>query len=115
MAIARSKNEKRGSFTLWHHYNMVCDKNRVKPFRKAINKVVTSKDIVLDAGTGVGILAIFASKKAKKVYAIEKDTEVADIAAYNFNIRDYHKNIFLIVGDMMRIDLLRSEYKIIGF
>lgn len=55
------------------HQKMIADKIRTESYRKAIMETVKLGDIVLDLGTGLGILAFFACKAgAKKVYAIEK-------------------------------------------
>lgn len=62
------------------HIGMLNDKIRTEAFIKAIQSGVKPGDIVIDIGTGTGILAIAAARAgAKKVYAIEAGT-MADIA-----------------------------------
>jgi predicted RNA methylase len=47
------------------------DAKRVREFKSAINKSVRPGDIVVDAGTGSGIIALIAARAgAKKVYAL---------------------------------------------
>ncbi len=61
--------------TRWIHSHriMLSDKVRVEAYRKAIFEVIKPGDVVVDIGTGSGILAFFAIQAgAKKVYAIEK-------------------------------------------
>lgn len=54
------------------HFKILGDTKRKSAFVNAIRKVVTSDDVVLDLGTGSGILAIAAAQAgAKKVYALE--------------------------------------------
>ena len=53
------------------HYNLLSDSSRLLGFKKVIEKVVKKDDVVVDLGTGTGILALLASKKAKRVYAVE--------------------------------------------
>ena len=65
------------------------DKKRTKLFQKAIDKVVQVNDSVLDLGTGSGIMAIFASKKAKEVTAVEFDPFVASIARNHFELNGF--------------------------
>lgn len=73
-------------------YNCLRDEKRTKLFKKAIHHVVKSGDVVLDIGTGTGILSLFAAKKKpKKIYAIELLSFLANTAAANFkrnNISD---------------------------
>lgn len=59
---------------------MVSDRIRTDAFAAAIREVVRPGDVVLDVGTGTGILAMLAAKAgAKKVYAIDA-TEISDVA-----------------------------------
>ncbi len=51
---------------------MLADKGRMNAYHKAITSHVNKDDIVIDLGTGTGILSFFASQKSpKKIYAIE--------------------------------------------
>jgi protein arginine N-methyltransferase 1 len=60
--------------------NMLQDKVRNRAFKDAIFRNVKKGDVVIDLGTGTGILAIWAAQAgAKHVYAIE-ETDVADVA-----------------------------------
>jgi len=60
--------------------NMLQDKVRNRAFKEAIFRNVKKGDVVIDLGTGTGILAIWAAQAgARKVYAIE-ETDVADVA-----------------------------------
>ena len=59
---------------------MVSDRHRTNAFHAAINEAVQPDDVVLDVGTGTGILAMFAAKAgARKVYAIDA-TDIAEVA-----------------------------------
>ncbi len=60
---------------------MVSDRPRTSAFAAAIRQVVQPGDVVLDVGTGTGILAMLAAQAgARKVYAIDA-TEIAEVAA----------------------------------
>jgi predicted RNA methylase len=60
--------------------NMLQDEARNRAFKEAIFRNVKKDDVVIDLGTGTGILAIWAAQAgARKVYAIE-ETDVADVA-----------------------------------
>lgn len=78
------------------------DEERTKLFKKFINKFVKKNDIVVDLGSGSGILALFASESAKKVFAVEFDPYVASIAQGNFDLNKA-KNIELIISDARSI------------
>lgn len=62
------------------HIRMLDDSVRTGFFLQAIKEVVQPGDVVVDLGTGTGVLAVAAAKAgAKKVYAIES-TAIADAA-----------------------------------
>lgn len=84
------------------HYNMVQDSTRVIGFKKAIKKIVAKGDIVVDLGSGSGILSQYAQENAKVVYAIEIDKEMAKYGKKNCN--DF-KNIVYIEDDFRNVHL----------
>lgn len=65
---------------LWH-FAMMNDTLRNKAYEKAIAEMVTPDSIVLDIGTGSGLLAMFAARAgAKKVYSCERIAPIAEKA-----------------------------------
>lgn len=82
------------------------DKKRTEKFEKAIKKAVQPGSIVLDAGTGSGILALFAARAgASKVFSIEFDPYVAKLARQNVINNGYEQVVQVILGDARNIHL----------
>lgn len=65
---------------LSEHEEMLSDSVRVNAYHRGIHRNVKPGDVVLDLGTGTGLLAFMASRAgAKKVYAIEH-SDFIDVA-----------------------------------
>jgi protein arginine N-methyltransferase 1 len=69
------------------HHSMLADELRTTSFLSAIEATVKPGDVVVDIGTGTGVLSVFAAKAgASRVYAIEQDPIIAvarEIASRN--------------------------------
>jgi protein arginine N-methyltransferase 1 len=65
--------DNREEFTdLFEQEKMLADRPRTETYRNAIRKYLGPDDVVLDLGTGNGILSFFAARQnAKKIYAID--------------------------------------------
>jgi len=61
-------------------------------------------DLVLEIGPGLGALTIPAAKKAKKVYAVEKDTRLSPLLREELASAGI-TNAEVITGDIMNIDI----------
>ena len=100
---------------LHYHASLLADVDRVDRLREAIHAVVRPGDVVVDVGTGTGLLAYFACQAgAARVFAIEEGPVVnlaREIAAVNgfddrvefFNDRSYRVEL------PERADVLISE------
>lgn len=81
------------------------DTKRVTAFRRSIQKNVSSKSTVLDAGTGSAILSIIAAKQGAKVHAVEIAPDVARVARQNVVQNKLQGQIKVIPGDITKIQL----------
>lgn len=85
--------------------NMLQDKIRLSRFKEAIFQTVQPGDVVIDLGTGTGILAIWAAQAgAKKVYAIE-ESDVADVTEEVVRDNGYSDKIFLFKANSQEVVL----------
>lgn len=82
------------------------DDERVASFDTALRKSIKRGDSVLDAGTGSGIMALIAARYgASKVYAVEIDPDIANIARENVRINNYSEVIEVVTGDVNDLKL----------
>lgn len=73
------------------------DARRTAIFKKAIFKTVKKGDVVLDVGTGSGILAMLSARAgASKVYAVEIMPDVAEFARKNIKANNLENIIEVI-------------------
>lgn len=76
------------------------DEPRSLAFEEAIKKVIVENDVVIDIGTGSGIMALFSARAgAKEVYALEYDNYIAKIAENNFKNNGFNNIKKIFVGD----------------
>ncbi|OGZ32589.1 MAG: ribosomal RNA small subunit methyltransferase A [Candidatus Portnoybacteria bacterium RBG_13_40_8] len=86
-----------------------------------LNKIIeaadlSSNDIVLEIGPGLGVLTVELTKKVGKVIAIEKDEKLARILSNELRIMNI-KNVEVIQDDILKIpdyQLPVTSYKLIA-
>ena len=80
------------------HARMLHDHRRTNDYIAAIEAAVRPDDVVLDIGTGSGILAVAAVRAgARHVYAVEA-SDIADVAAEVFAMNGVADRVTLIPG-----------------
>lgn len=96
-------------------FDCLIDEERTNAFAKAISATVRPGDVVVDMGTGSGVLAMLVARAgAKKVYAIEIDqSNIATLGAV-FRANGLDDRIVLVQGDVCKIDLPEKVDVIIG-
>lgn len=95
---------------------MIADRWRTESFARAIAESVKKTDVVLDLGTGTGVLAMLAAKAgAKRVYAIDQ-AEIAQTAANLVKANGLGDRVKVFRGPMgelqldEKVDLIISEW-----
>jgi release factor glutamine methyltransferase len=100
-------------------YVFFVDENVYEPaedtFLLAENMKVTKDDIVLDMGTGCGILAILAAQKTKKVIAIDINPYAIECATKNAEINCKKEKIEFRVGDLFQPTRHGEKFSVILF
>eukprot|EP00667_Euglena_gracilis_P002205 EG_transcript_2207 len=83
---------------LWH-FDMMADISRNNAYQRALEALVKPDHIVLDIGTGSGLLAMMAARAgAKHVYAIEGNESIAEKARNVIRCNGYSDRITVITG-----------------
>lgn len=102
---AQPRRARLGNSSLRWQVRMLNDRTRTQAFLRAIRATVKPDDVVLDIGTGTGILAIAAAQAgARRVYAMEM-TGLADLAEAMFRKNDPEGRITLLRGRSHDLEL----------
>ncbi|HUR36977.1 MAG TPA: 50S ribosomal protein L11 methyltransferase [Terriglobales bacterium] len=102
LPVKRRRVEQSGIHT---QVRMLDDKTRTDGFLRAIRATVKPGDVVLDIGTGTGVLAIAAAQAgAKRVYAMEM-TGMADVAEAMFAANGVADRVTLLRGRSYNLEL----------
>ncbi|MFB3777462.1 MAG: 50S ribosomal protein L11 methyltransferase [Bryobacteraceae bacterium] len=97
--------EPRGFAAPEYHISMLNDQARTSGFLAAIKETVKPGDVVVDAGTGTGVLAIAAARAgARRVYAIES-TSIGQVAKVMFEANGLADRITLLEGRSTHVKL----------
>jgi Ribosomal protein L11 methyltransferase (PrmA) len=87
------------------HARMLHDDRRTGDYIAALSEAVGPEDVVLDVGTGSGVLAIAAVRAgARHVYAVEA-SDIADVAERVFAANGVQDRVTLIRGWSRQIEL----------
>ncbi len=96
-------------------FNCLIDEERTIAFGKAISATVRHGDVVVDIGTGSGVLAMLAAQAgAKRVYAVELDSKNIVTLGAVFRANNLEDRVVLIAGDVLTVDLPEKVDVIVG-
>jgi ribosomal protein L11 methyltransferase PrmA/PRMT5 arginine-N-methyltransferase len=102
------------SLILDEHREYLIDPPRVSAFERAIAEVVRPGDVVLDLGSGTGILGLFALRAgASRVYAIDA-SGLTQLAREIFAANGFADRAVCIKGLSTRVDLPEKVDVIVG-
>ncbi len=91
--------------TLQYHASLLADEDRVDRLRDAIHEVVRPGDVVVDIGTGTGLLAYYACQAgAARVFAID-DGPVIDLARELALLNDFADRVEFFHDLSYRVEL----------
>jgi predicted RNA methylase len=95
-----------GGFVRLRH---LVDSRRTDAFRAAIRATVQPGDVVIDAGSGSGILALLAADAgAKEVFAVELDPFLATCLERTASANHFADTVRVVCGDMCTAPLPAS-------
>lgn len=87
-------------------YQCLIDSKRAFAFRQAIQKAIRPGDVVVDLGSGTGILSMFAAEAgAGRVYAIEADNNIFGALEKNIKFSNFSQKIILVNADACSVKL----------
>jgi precorrin-6B methylase 2 len=87
------------------HARMLHDERRTGDYLRALAAAVRPDDVVLDIGTGSGVLAVAAARAgARHVYAVEA-SDIAEVAERVFEVNGVQDKVTLIPGWSRHIEL----------
>ncbi|PHN03303.1 methyltransferase domain-containing protein [Flavilitoribacter nigricans] len=104
-----------GNFGPAYHLELIRDAERVNRICAALDESLRPDGIHCELGTGTGIFAIYAAQRCRKVYAVEQDPEILQMARANIERAGLTDKIELIRADALtfhppeRVDTLLVE------
>lgn len=109
-------------FTSYDVLTLLYDEVRVEHFKRAIFETVKPGDVVVDAGSGTGILGMICVQAgASRVYCLELNGEFIDVISENAQRNGMSDQIIPIAADATscdlpeRVDVIVSEVMSAGF
>lgn len=88
------------------HSHLLGDRRRAEAFQSAIARTVRPGDVVVDVGSGTGILALFACQAgAARVYAIERQRSLVPVIERLARANGYADRLVVRTGEACDIEL----------
>ncbi|MDD2711239.1 MAG: methyltransferase domain-containing protein [Verrucomicrobiae bacterium] len=84
-----------------HHFFPLQDAARLGVFKEAIEQTVPKDGKVVELGGGTGVLSFFAARRAAKVWCVERDPVLADMAEKLIAGNAVADRVEVVVADAM--------------
>lgn len=84
---------------LHYHYDMLRDNYRMTSFQQAIAETVRPGMTVVDLGGGTGVLSYFAAMEGAKVYYVERNPELVEVARRFLSINKVEDRVTIVHED----------------
>lgn len=94
-----------GFFKKSYHLEMITDSCRTDAVFRALRQTLRPADVFCELGCGTAIFSLFAAEHCSKVYAVEMDSQMADIAAENIGRSAFADRITLVRGNALEVEL----------
>ncbi len=89
-----------------HYYKMLLkNEERMQRYQQAIEQTVNEQDVVFEIGSGLGTLSFMAARKARRVYAVEKDSEILLLSKKIARMNGLEDKIQFIEGNSFDVTL----------
>jgi len=112
-------SEKAGKKVFFNNCTFCVEKNVYEPaedtFLLAENLVIDEHDVVLDLGTGCGILGILAAKRARKVVAVDVNPYAVRCAEMNARLNGVVEKMDIRRGDLFEPIMKNEKFDVIVF
>ncbi|MBB5869655.1 precorrin-6B methylase 2 [Allocatelliglobosispora scoriae] len=119
---ASRRNDREKIFTSYDIQSCLYDVRRVELFQEAIRAVVKPGDVVVDGGSGTGLLGLLAAQAgAARVYCVELNKDYIDVINENAKRNNLQDRIIAIQADATtvrlseEVDVIISEVISAGF
>jgi predicted RNA methylase len=90
-----------GNFGPAYHLELIRDTERVNRICAALDETLHADSIHCELGAGTGIFSIYAARRCRKVYAVEQDPEILQMARANIERAGLTDKIELIHADAL--------------
>lgn len=105
---------------LHYHYDMLRDNYRMTAFQQAIAETVQPGMTVVDLGGGTGVLSYFAAMQGAKVYYVERNPELVEVATRFLAMNQVDDRVTIVHQDAMQfvpdspVDVVTCEMLHVG-